>query len=193
MVTEALTKGDKSPVTVADFAAQAVVARLLKSTYPDVPLVGEESAAALQTPEEAETLDQITAFVSTQIRNANKQKVTGWINYGSTKPTKDYWTLDPIDGTKGFLRAQQYAVAFGLVVNGQVELGVLGCPNLTDGSLKEIGGPGSLILAQRARGPGPRRSPAHWISSSCMFPILPRLQKRGSCAPMKPGTPTSAN
>ena len=88
MVTEALTKGDKSPVTVADFAAQAVVARLLKSTYPDVPLVGEESAAALQTPEEAETLDQITAFVSTQIRNANKQKVTGWINYGSTKRPK---------------------------------------------------------------------------------------------------------
>ena len=152
MVTEALTKNDKSPVTVADFAAQAVVARLLKSTYPGVPLVGEESAAVLQTPEEAETLDQITAFVSTQIRNANKQKVTDWINYGSTKPTKDYWTLDPIDGTKGFLRAQQYAVAFGLVVNGQVELGVLGCPNLTDGTLEEIGGPGSLIIAQRSQG-----------------------------------------
>ncbi|MEN8242003.1 MAG: 3'(2'),5'-bisphosphate nucleotidase [Chloroflexota bacterium] len=152
MVTEALTKGDKSPVTVADFAAQAVVARLLLSTYPDTPLVGEESAAALTTPEEAETLDQITAFVSHQIRDVKKEQVAEWINYGSTEPTSDYWTLDPIDGTKGFLRGQQYAVAFGLVVNGKVELGVLGCPNLTDGQTEEIGGPGSLIIAQRGQG-----------------------------------------
>jgi 3'(2'), 5'-bisphosphate nucleotidase len=152
MVTEALTKGDKSPVTVADFAAQAVVARLLQSTYPDVPLVGEESAAALQTQEEAATLDQITSFVSTQIRTATQQRVAEWINYGNAEPAKNYWTLDPIDGTKGFLRGQQYAVAFGFVVDGQVELGVLGCPNLTDGYLEEIGGPGSLIIAQRGQG-----------------------------------------
>lgn len=152
MVTEALTKGDKSPVTVADFAAQAVVARLLQSTYPDMPLVAEESAGALQTPGEAETLDRITGFVSTQIRKAKPQQVVDLINYGSAKADRTYWTLDPIDGTKGFLRAQQYAVAFALVVDGVVQLGVLGCPNLTEGQTEDIGGPGSLILAQRGEG-----------------------------------------
>lgn len=40
------------------------------------------------------------------------------------------WTLDPIDGTKGFLRGGQYAVCLGLIVDGKVELGVMGCPNL---------------------------------------------------------------
>ena len=47
-----------------------------------------------------------------------------------------YWTLDPIDGTKGFLRGDQYAVALGLIDDGEVILGVLGCPNLpnSDGS-----------------------------------------------------------
>lgn len=152
MVTGALTKGDKSPVTVADFAAQAVVARLLQSTYPDIPLVGEESAAVLETPEEAETLERITKFISTQIRSITKKQVIELINYGTAQPADRFWTLDPIDGTKGFLRGEQYAVAFALIVNGKVEMGVLGCPNLTDGYKEEISGPGSLIIAQRGEG-----------------------------------------
>ena len=40
------------------------------------------------------------------------------------------WTLDPIDGTKGFLRGGQYAVCLALLVDARVELGVIGCPNL---------------------------------------------------------------
>ena len=35
-----------------------------------------------------------------------------------------------VDGTSGFIRHQQYAVCLALIVNGQVELGVIGCPNL---------------------------------------------------------------
>lgn len=42
----------------------------------------------------------------------------------------DTQTLDPVDGTKGFLRNDQYAVALGLVQDGRVVLGVLGCPCL---------------------------------------------------------------
>jgi 3'-phosphoadenosine 5'-phosphosulfate (PAPS) 3'-phosphatase len=40
------------------------------------------------------------------------------------------WTLDPIDGTKGFLRGGQYAVCLALIVDARVELGIIGCPNL---------------------------------------------------------------
>jgi 3'(2'), 5'-bisphosphate nucleotidase len=40
------------------------------------------------------------------------------------------WALDPIDGTKGFLRGGQYAVCLALIVDGDVKVGVLGCPNL---------------------------------------------------------------
>ena len=40
------------------------------------------------------------------------------------------WALDPVDGTKGFLRGGQYAIALALMVDGEVQLGVLGCPNL---------------------------------------------------------------
>jgi 3'(2'), 5'-bisphosphate nucleotidase len=40
------------------------------------------------------------------------------------------WTLDPIDGTKGFLRGGQYAVCLALIVDARVELGIIGSPNL---------------------------------------------------------------
>ena len=40
------------------------------------------------------------------------------------------WALDPIDGTKGFLRGGQYAVCLALIKDGEPVLGVVGCPNL---------------------------------------------------------------
>ncbi|KAI8453340.1 hypothetical protein BY996DRAFT_2760393 [Phakopsora pachyrhizi] len=41
-----------------------------------------------------------------------------------------FWTLDPIDGTKGFLRGQQYSICLSLIINGRVQLGVIAAPNL---------------------------------------------------------------
>ena len=37
-----------------------------------------------------------------------------------TAATDRYWTLDPIDGTKGFLRGDQYAIALALIEGGEV-------------------------------------------------------------------------
>ena len=48
LVTQALTKSDRSPVTVADFAAQAIIAQRFASERPDDVLVGEEDAGDLQ-------------------------------------------------------------------------------------------------------------------------------------------------
>ena len=50
-----------------------------------------------------------------------------WIDYGGLCPGGPFLGVDPIDGTKGFLRSDQYAVALALVVDGQVQLGLLGC------------------------------------------------------------------
>ncbi len=45
--------------------------------------------------------------------------------------------LDPIDGTKGFVRGGQYAVGLAYVIAGVPVLAVVGCPNLAcaDGSI----------------------------------------------------------
>src|SRR5687768_14409083 len=63
MIGEAITKDDKSPVTVADFAAQAIVARRLAKRFPDAVLVGEESSGGLKDASSRATLEQITRFV----------------------------------------------------------------------------------------------------------------------------------
>ena len=44
----ALTKEDRSPVTVADFAVQGLIACLLEKTFPTAALVAEEDAAQLR-------------------------------------------------------------------------------------------------------------------------------------------------
>ena len=152
MVTSALTKKDRSPVTVADFAAQALIGRLLEGSFPDDPLVGEEDSKTLQTPDGREALDRVSDFVGRMVPGASPEAVCRWIDRGDAESADRFWTLDPVDGTKGFLRGEQYAVALALVVDGRVEVGVLGCPNLTDGYRAEIGGPGSLICAVAGEG-----------------------------------------
>jgi 3'(2'), 5'-bisphosphate nucleotidase len=139
MVGGAITKDDRSPVTVADFAVQALVARRLAEQLPGASLIGEEQADSLRLEEGVSTLDQITNFVRSVIRDATPEEVCGLIDRGSGEPPARYWTLDPIDGTKGFLRREQYAVALGFVRNGTVELGVLGCPELNGGTLAIAG------------------------------------------------------
>ena len=130
-----ITKDDRSPVTVADFAVQAVVARRLAEQMPGASLVGEEHAESLRLAEGVDTLDQVTKFVRYAVPNATPEEVCGLIDRGTSEPKEQYWTLDPIDGTKGFLRREQYAVALALIRNGRVELGVLGCPELYSGRL----------------------------------------------------------
>ena len=56
-------------------------------------------------------------------------EVLGWIDHrGGSAPFT--WVIDPIDGTKGFLRRDQFAVAVGLLYEGEPVAGVLGCPHL---------------------------------------------------------------
>ena len=117
-----------------------------RATCPASTLIGEEQADALRLEEGVATLDQITEFVRTAIPDATPEEVCGLIDRGSGEPGDTFWTLDPIDGTKGFLRREQYAVALALVRNGKVELGVLGCPELRDGRQR--------IARRRRRGQG---------------------------------------
>jgi 3'(2'), 5'-bisphosphate nucleotidase len=152
MVNASLTKDDRSPVTIADFASQALVAKLLCEAFPGDPLVAEEDATALRLSSEKHKLEAITGFIAEIIPKANPESVCTWIDRGSDEPARRFWTLDPIDGTKGFLRGDQYAIALALIVDGQVQVGALGCPKLNRGFQPDINGVGSLVIAARGQG-----------------------------------------
>jgi 3'(2'), 5'-bisphosphate nucleotidase len=151
LVGEAITKEDKSPVTVADFGAQAVICRRLAHEFSADPVVGEEDSAALRAPGGADALSRVTEYVGRTVSGASSGDVTEWIDHGNGSVSPRYWTLDPIDGTKGFLRGDQYAVALALVVDGDVKVGVLACPYLpfTPGNSDERG-----VLFTAVRGQG---------------------------------------
>lgn len=152
LVEPAMTKEDRSPVTVADFASQALVGCLVEQAYPEVPLVAEEDATVLRDPESAPICGQVARFVGRHLAYATPETVCEWIDRGAGRPEGRFWTLDPIDGTKGFLRGDQYAVALALVQDGQTLLGVLGCPNLSEARRPDKGGSGSLLVAVRGQG-----------------------------------------
>jgi len=188
---ETLVKGDKSPVTVADYSAQAVVNTILSNAFPNDPIVGEEDASDLHVRSaaaEAEAAEQIRTRNNEEIEalrarvvqladdvlelpplssssssssvstTATATGVGSGLGVGLEEEREEwglgrrwgaeallkaidrgnhaggrtgrFWTLDPIDGTKGFLRGGQYAVCLALLVDARVELGIIGCPNL---------------------------------------------------------------
>jgi len=130
---ESVQKEDRTPVTIADFGSQALIARMLRASFPTDPLMAEEDAASLREDAQKEMADQVATYVQRQHPRATTADVLNWVDYGDLDTYTDrFWTLDPIDGTKGFLRGDQYAIALALIVNGQVQVAALGCPNLPD-------------------------------------------------------------
>ena len=152
IVPQAIEKKDRSPVTIADFGSQAIICRALAEAFPDDPVVGEEDAAELRKPEMAENLAKVTKYVGEILPDATAEDVTSWIDHGNGEAGKRFWTLDPIDGTKGFLRKDQYAIALALIEDGEIKLGVLACPALSMNIAEGTGEKGLLFVAVRGEG-----------------------------------------
>ena len=127
---DSLEKGDKSPVTIADFGAQALVCQHITANFPQDVIVGEEDSSDLQKPENSDKLAQVTQYAQQFHPKATAQDVCAWIDSGNGTVSERFWTLDPIDGTKGFLRNEQYAIALALIEDKQVKVAALVCPSL---------------------------------------------------------------
>ena len=149
---DALAKKDKSPVTVADFGSQAIVCRALHEAFDNDPVIAEEDSSELTTAENAQVLNQVVEHVRRAQPEASPESVCEWIDRGRTREfCNRFWTLDPIDGTKGFLRKEQYAVSLALIVGGRIEVAILGCPNLP---AKSVCGDGSGAIFFAIHGHG---------------------------------------
>lgn len=138
-----ISKEDLSPVTVADFAVQALLISTVKNVFPDDAFVGEEDASNLR---QNETLRN---RVWDLLQRIGTQKDCGPLctlprspdhmcdlvdQAGSSSPGGDgsgrTWVFDPIDGTKTYVRGELYAINIGLLVDGKQVLGSVGCPNM---------------------------------------------------------------
>lgn len=164
------TKADRTPVTVADYAAQAAVGLTLGGIF-----VGEESASGLESdPALAERALEAARLEWPELERSTFLDAIR-LGEGATRP-EGFWTLDPVDGTKGFLRREQYCVSLAWVEGGEPKLGVLGCPRLA-AAPGQVAGEGALVWAER--GAGARWSPLDRPSESTRFETpLPRARIR---------------
>lgn len=147
---------------------------LLAKHFPEDPLIGEEDANDLRTPEQASVKSKIIELANGALSQStgtpDDQAPWDAALQGETPSDEDWlnaidrgnaqysskgrvWALDPIDGTKGFLRGEQYAVCLALMVDGQPVMGVMGTPNLPlDFKASTSSEKGVLFIAQKGRG-----------------------------------------
>lgn len=91
-------KEDNSPLTSADKASHAIIAKALKELYPDIPILSEEGKGE---------------------------------PYEERKNWSQFWLVDPIDGTKEFIKRNgEFTVNIALIENNYPVLGVIYAPAL---------------------------------------------------------------
>ncbi|MEW9671087.1 3'(2'),5'-bisphosphate nucleotidase CysQ [Ammoniphilus sp. 3BR4] len=102
-------KEDDSPLTSADKASHAIIAKALKESYPVIPVLSEEGKG---------------------------------VAYEERKNWNRFWLVDPIDGTKEFIKRNgEFTVNIALIENGYPVLGVIYAPAL-----------GTLYVGQQGEG-----------------------------------------
>jgi len=147
-----ILKNDRSPVTIADYGSQAIICKWIREKFPSDTIVAEEDSTELKKPEHSRILEQVTRYVNDFVPGASSKEVCSWIDFSSHVVTDRFWALDPIDGTKGFLRGDQFAIALALIENGVVKLGILACPNLYVDMSHPFGEKGCIFVGLEGRG-----------------------------------------
>ncbi len=149
-----LLKEDRSPVTVADLAAQALITARLKEETPSIPLMAEEDAGPFSGPGGDRIQREVLALLKDPLPGTTPAILDDLLDMGAHPggATGTFWVLDPIDGTKGFLRGEQFAIALALVSHGRVEMGVVGCPNLPARAGDAGSERGAIFAARRGEG-----------------------------------------
>jgi 3'(2'), 5'-bisphosphate nucleotidase len=184
-------KPDTSPVTLADFASQAVITRVLLGELGDdlggYELCAEEDAGWLGDPGQSRELELVTEAAQVALPEIRSGEVVELVSRSRQEPaTGSYWLVDPLDGTKGYLRGGQYCVAVALVESERPVMGVLGCPAL--GLASPASGPaverldtqGSLYAAALGGGVTERRC----VFGDAQARRLPRLGPASRAEPV---------
>jgi 3'(2'), 5'-bisphosphate nucleotidase len=150
---DAMEKAGKEPVTLADYGAQAVILGTLAAAFPKDGVIAEESSSDLVKLISNADRESLIRHVSATVgRPTSMDTIRGWLDFGRSIQTSRVWTVDPIDGTKGFIRGDQFAVAIALLVDGAPTAAALACPLLPLEPALPDGERGIIALAVRGQG-----------------------------------------
>ena len=122
-----LEKSDKTVVTEVDYFVQSLLTAHLGKLDSSTPILAEETNKELQSaPALRNTINQLLAQANiSEDVEALLARATHTVSSNS-----DYWLMDPIDGTRGFVRGDQYAIALSKLVGAAPAQSFLCCPRL---------------------------------------------------------------
>lgn len=145
-------KSGRGPATVADLASQAVIVKALRAADGvDAAIVAEESADDIDALGGGPLWDLVVRGVHGVDSGVSPSSVRGLLATDAPTPARGRcWTIDPLDGTKGYLRGGQFAIALALLEDGKPVIGVLGMPRLAERG--DGVGAGAVIAAARGHG-----------------------------------------
>lgn len=128
---EHMEKEGREPVTIADYGAQAVILQHIAGRFPEDGTLAEERAAEFDRLTSDMQRHRVIHHVGETLhRHVSPDDIRRWLDFGAGRQTRQVWVVDPIDGTKGFLRGDQFAIAVALAVEGVPEVAALACPLL---------------------------------------------------------------
>lgn len=127
---DVVNKEDLSPVTITDFSVQALINMHLMHAFEKDPIMGEEDTLFLRNPQHGVIKEKVVEQLEQIFPGVKEEEILDAIDRGGHQGGAHgrFWVLDPIDGTRGFIQQEPYAIALALVEEGRVVLGVLGCP-----------------------------------------------------------------
>ncbi len=117
-------KEDESPVTLADFASQIFIINKIKELFPEDHIIAEEDSGAFIN----QNVEDIIKKCYNSLNLVFEDDFKDTLNYRGSI-SKRQWTIDPIDGTKGFQKHLAYAIGIGFMVQAEPTICAIGVPN----------------------------------------------------------------
>ena len=124
---ESFQKEDESPVTLADYASQLFIVKKLREKFPNDQIIAEESYNSHIDINVQKIIKKCYSSLELDLVEDFERN----LNYrGPYSPRQ--WTVDPIDGTKGFQKNLTYAIGIGFMINSELIAAAIGVPNYNE-------------------------------------------------------------
>jgi len=176
IAADAMEKAGREPVTIADYGSQAIILQMIAANFPNDQVFAEERAVDFRNAASESQREAVTRFVSQTLESSISQEdIAIWLDFGRDRRSNRVWAIDPIDGTKGFLRGEQFAIAIALIVDGKPAVSALACPMLPYEPDEFVAVQG--VLATAIRGQGATLQP---LDGSASRPLRVSTRTRGS-------------
>ncbi|MFX0149082.1 MAG: inositol monophosphatase family protein [Candidatus Hodarchaeota archaeon] len=121
---ESFQKDDNTPVTLADYASQLFIINELKEKFPKDQIIAEEKFNTYLNKNTQDAIRKCYESLGLDFIEDVKEI----LNYRGSLSSRQ-WTIDPIDGTKGFQENLTYAVGIGFMLKSELCAAVIGVPS----------------------------------------------------------------